>query len=52
MNKLSLIKLCREKAEKYLAQVTDRLYHINLVLTSMLSKKPDNKNEYYLERIK
>ncbi len=52
LNKLSLIKFCREKAEKYLAEVTESLYNINFVLSGMLSKKVENNNEPFLNEIK
>jgi len=52
LNKLSLIKFCRDKAEKYLAQITENLYNINLVIISMLAKKEEkNNNEYFINQI-
>lgn len=41
LNKLSLIKFCRDKAEKYLAQVREKLYNINLVIISLLGTKKE-----------
>jgi TPR repeat protein len=41
LNKLSLIKFCRDKAEKYLGEVTQKLANINLVIMSLLGKRKD-----------
>ena len=37
LNKLALISFCRDKAEKYLANVTEKLDNINMVLLSFVA---------------
>lgn len=42
LQKLSLKRFCREKAEKYLASVTEKLHNHYIVLVSFLNKKQVN----------
>ena len=58
LDKLSLIKFCRDKAEKYLSNVTQKLHNINMILLSFLAgnKKGkeihiNNQNEDLLSKI-
>lgn len=58
LDKLSLIKFCRDKAEKYLSNVTQKLNNINMILLSFLAgnKKGqeihiNNQNEDLLSKI-
>jgi TPR repeat protein len=54
LNSLALITFCRDKAEKYLSQVTEKLHNLNLVLISLFTKKIENSEKpktYFVDQI-
>jgi hypothetical protein len=57
LDNLALIRFCRDRAEKYLARVTEKVYNINLLLISnIINKKQeplkeDKNNEIFMQEI-